>query len=108
MSRINVMYYILFIVMIGLILYISSASADRLKKGEGDDLAKLVKIASTLNSAQWVSYVGITKKRLYIEYGTSVHTGSFFTKEPSYTLYWFLRSEVSKHQVEILKSKSVE
>ncbi len=102
MIRIPVKYYLLIVLAIGLFPFY--LNADSIKKGGDGDLEKLVKITSTLNSAVWATYIGKTKKRLYIEYGTMVHVGSYFTKEPSYTIYWFPVSMVTKDQLRIFKN----
>ena len=102
MIRINLDYHLLIILIFGLLSF--SANADSLKKGDNEDLVNLVQIASSLNSAVWVTYIGKSKERLYVEHGTVAHIGSLFTKEPNYTVYWFPVSMVSTHQLEILSN----
>jgi len=102
MIRINVKYHLLIILVFGLLPF--SSNADSLKKGDKNNLVNIIQIASTLNSAIWVTYIGKTKERLYVEYGTVAHVGSLFTKEPSYTIYWFPVTMITNHQLEILRN----
>lgn len=80
------------------------ASAESIERADSKDLEMLLSAASCMNSAYWASLIGETRGRLYIEYETAVHAGSFFSKEPKRVVYWLPRAEVTEEQMTQLKN----
>jgi hypothetical protein len=90
-------------------LFVSSVSpqmalAGSIEKAKQKDVAMLLNAASGMNSAYWASLIGETRGRVYIEYGTAVHAGSLFSKEPKSVVYWLPRSEITDAQLTQFKA----
>jgi hypothetical protein len=80
------------------------ALADSLEKASQKDMARLMRAASMENSAYGAWLIGETPDRIYIQYETAIHAGSFFSKAPQRTVYWIPRPQVTAEQLAQLKA----
>ena len=63
--------------------------------GDQKDLATLSNVATTVNSAIWVTYIGESESAIYIEYGTMAHPMGLISNKPKYKIYRFSKSELT-------------
>jgi hypothetical protein len=61
-----------------------SCSGPRLKHATSDEFASLLREAQQVNSVSWVSYIGASQERAYLEYGTTIAMSS----KSRTTVYW--------------------
>ncbi|MCB6182502.1 hypothetical protein LIN78_02925 [Leeia sp. TBRC 13508] len=81
-----------------------SVGAEEFAEANATDIQMLLKAASGTNTANWATLIGETRTRVYIEYATGVHTGSFWSNQPSYTVYWIPRANLSDAQLASFQS----
>ena len=70
--------------------------------GDQKDLVKLRRVATSVNSAFWVRYVGESGSAIYVEYGTMVHPAGFITNKPKYTIYRFDKDDMTPEMKELI------
>lgn len=100
-----------FLVLISVILLVAtvskSASAESIERANQKDIEMLLSAASGMNSAFWASFIGETRGRVYIEYETTVHAGSLFSKDMKRVVYWLPRSEITNEQLAQFKAYKI-
>jgi hypothetical protein len=92
-----------FLIIALLLVATAPTMAASLKRAAPEDIDMLLNAASGMNSSFWASYIGETHGRIYIEYGTAIHTSSFSSKESSQVVYWFPANEISQERLNKLK-----
>ena len=98
----------MYLVLISVILLVAtvskSATAESIEKANQKDIAMLLRAASGMNTAFWATFIGETRGRVYIEYETTVHAGSVFSKEMKHVVYWVPRSDITNEQLAHFKA----
>lgn len=82
----------------------AAARAESIEKASPRDIPMLLDAASGVNSAYRASLIGETPGRVYIEYVTAIHAGSFFSKQPKRVVYWLPRSGITDEQLAQFKA----
>jgi len=60
------------------------------------DIVQLRKTYSSMNhSAHWLSYIGQTHDKIYLEHGTMVYATSLLSDKAKTTIYWAYKKDVS-------------
>lgn len=75
------------------------AVAESIKKADKQDIVMRLKAASRENSAYAASLIGESDGRVFIEYVTGIHAGSFLSKGQKRVVYWSPRSEITDEQL---------
>ena len=90
-----------------MVIFCSESLAVSLKEGKQKDIEMLLNAASGMNTAYWATLIGETKDRVYIEYSTIIHAGSFFSEKPKIVVFWFRRPELGNENLDKFREYKV-